>query len=283
MSIKLDGKLVADQLKNQIKAEVDDLLARGERQPCLAVILVGDNPASQIYVRNKIKACEKTGIKSCEYRLEADCDSQQVFDLIAKLNAHAAIDGILCQLPLPEQIDEQAVLEAIDPAKDVDGFHPVNAGKLFLGLPAVAPCTPAGIIEILDYYKYPYDGKKAVVISRSNIVGKPMAQLLLKKNCTVTIAHSHTQNLAELCREADLLVTGVGRLNFIDKNFVNSEQFLIDVSINRDDDGKVHGDVVMSEVEPLVKAITPVPGGVGPMTIAMLLKNTLQLYREHNG
>ena len=283
MSIKLDGKLVADQLKNQIKAEVDDLLARGERQPCLAVILVGDNPASQIYVRNKIKACEKTGIKSCEYRLEADCDSQQVFDLIAKLNADAAIDGILCQLPLPEQIDEQAVLEAIDPAKDVDGFHPVNAGKLFLGLPAVAPCTPAGIIEILDYYKYPYDGKKAVVISRSNIVGKPMAQLLLKKNCTVTIAHSHTQNLAELCREADLLVTGVGRLNFIDKNFVNSEQFLIDVSINRDDDGKVHGDVVMSEVEPLVKAITPVPGGVGPMTIAMLLKNTLQLYREHNG
>lgn len=281
MALKLDGKLVSEKIKSDIKLEIEQLKQQGRRIPCLAVILVGDNPASQVYVRNKIKACEKTGILSRQYHLDADCQSEEVFNLINRLNEDLDVDGILCQLPLPPHIDEEQVLQLISPDKDVDGFHPVNAGKLFLGLSGVLPCTPAGVMTLLDNYNYDYEGKRAVIVGRSNIVGKPLAHLLLQKNCTVTIAHSHTADLPKLCREADLLIAAAGRLNLIDKEFVNDRQYIVDVSINRNEEGKVRGDVVTAEVEPLVAALTPVPGGVGPMTIAMLLKNTLQLYREH--
>lgn len=277
----IDGKLIAKNLQKNIRKQVEQYVAQGLRKPGLSVILVGDDPASQIYVRNKGRACEKAGFKSTIYRLAADIAKEDLLDLIFELNQDSAVDGILCQLPLPKHLPKQEVIEAIDPAKDVDGFHPVNSGRLFSGIESLLPCTAAGIIRMLKSIDYQFTGKKALVIGRSNIVGKPTAILLLNENCTVTIAHSKTQNLAELSRQADLLITSAGKENFITPEFTNPEQIIIDVSINRNATGKVVGDVDFAAVEPLVRAITPVPGGVGPMTIAILLENTLVAYRNH--
>ncbi|HHT24121.1 MAG TPA: bifunctional methylenetetrahydrofolate dehydrogenase/methenyltetrahydrofolate cyclohydrolase FolD [Clostridiaceae bacterium] len=277
----IDGKLIAKNLQKNIRKQVEQYVAQGLRKPGLSVILVGNDPASQIYVRNKGRACEKAGFKSTIYRLAADIAKEDLLDLIFELNQDSAVDGILCQLPLPKHLPKQEVIEAIDPAKDVDGFHPVNSGRLFSGIESLLPCTAAGIIRMLKSIDYQFTGKKALVIGRSNIVGKPTAILLLNENCTVTIAHSKTQNLAELSRQADLLITSAGKENFITPEFTNPEQIIIDVSINRNATGKVVGDVDFAAVEPLVRAITPVPGGVGPMTIAVLLENTLVAYRNH--
>ena len=277
----INGKLIAENLRQNICKQVEKYVTQGLRKPGLSVILVGDDLASQIYVRNNGKACEEVGFESTIYKLAADIAKEDLLDLIFKLNQDAAVDGILCQLPLPEHLPKQEVIEAIDPAKDVDGFHPVNSGRLFSGTESLLPCTAAGIIKMLKSIDYQFTGKKALVIGRSNIVGKPTAMLLLNENCTVTIAHSKTQNLAELSRQADLLVTSAGKENFITPEFTNPEQVIIDVSINRNVAGKVVGDVDFAAVKPLVRAITPVPGGVGPMTIAVLLENTLIAYRNH--
>jgi len=277
----IDGKLIARNLRQNIRKEVEQYIGQGFRKPGLSVILVGDDPASQIYVRNKEKACEKTGFESTIYKLPADIAKDDLFDLIYKLNQDPTVDGILCQLPLPQHLPKQEVIEAIDPGKDVDGFHPINSGRLFSGIDSLLPCTAAGIIKMLKSIDFQFSGKKALVIGRSNIVGKPTAILLLNENCTVTIAHSKTRNLAVLCRQADLLVSSAGKENFITPEFTNPEQVIIDVSINRNATGKVVGDVDFAKVEPVVKAITPVPGGVGPMTIAVLLENTLIAYRNH--
>ncbi len=277
----IDGKQIAKDLRTQIKRQVDELVAEGKRRPGLDVILVGENPASQIYVRNKHRACEEVGIKSVIHRLSENTAEKDLLDLIEQLNRSPEVDGILCQLPLPQQISEEKVIEAISLEKDVDGFHPMNAGLLFSGGESLLPCTAAGIIHMLKSIDFDFTGKHAVVIGRSNIVGKPTAILLLNENCTVTIAHSKTKDLAALCASADLLITSAGKANFIGKEFTNPNQTIIDVSINRNELGKVVGDVKFAEVEPLVKAISPVPGGVGPMTIAMLLQNTLTAYQRN--
>ncbi|MGI6579495.1 MAG: bifunctional methylenetetrahydrofolate dehydrogenase/methenyltetrahydrofolate cyclohydrolase FolD [Saccharofermentanales bacterium] len=277
----IDGKLIANNLRQNIRKQVEQYVGQGLRKPGLSVILVGNDPASQIYVRNKGKACEEVGFESTIYKLRADIAKEDLLDLILKLNRDSSVDGILCQLPLPDHLPKQEVIEAIDPGKDVDGFHPENSGRLFSGIKSLLPCTAAGIVKMLQSIDYQFTGKKALVIGRSNIVGKPTAILLLNENCTVTIAHSKTQNIAELSRQADLLVTSAGKANFITPEFTNPEQVIIDVSINRNADGKVVGDVDFASVEPLVKAISPVPGGVGPMTIAVLLENTLLAYRNH--
>ncbi|NLJ70471.1 MAG: bifunctional methylenetetrahydrofolate dehydrogenase/methenyltetrahydrofolate cyclohydrolase FolD [Clostridiaceae bacterium] len=277
----IDGKLIAENLKQNISKQVKQYLEQGLRKPGLSVILVGDDPASQIYVRNKSTACKEVGFESTIYRLDPNITKEDLLDLICKLNQDSAVDGILCQLPLPKHLPTREVLEAIDPAKDVDGFHPINSGRLFSGTESLLPCTAAGIIKMLKSINYQFVGKKALVIGRSNIVGKPTAILLLNEDCTVTIAHSKTRNLAELSRQADLLITSAGKEKFITPEFTNPEQVIIDVAINRNAENKVVGDVDFVRVEPLVKAITPVPGGVGPMTIAVLLENTLIAYRNH--
>mgnify|MGYP002738711851 CR=1 FL=1 len=281
MAIRLDGKQTALKLREDVKQEVDKLREAGKRIPGLAVVLVGADPASQIYVRNKERALEKAGMKSFAHHLPAETTQEELLDLIRSLNENPEVDGILCQLPLPEGLDEELVIRTIDPEKDVDGFHPINAGRLLLGLDGLQPCTPAGVIYMLDQYEYDYEGKNALVIGRSNIVGKPMALMLLSKNCTVEVAHSRTKDLAQKVKEADLIVAAVGKLGLIDKSMVREDQWIVDVSINRTEDGKVRGDVVYDEVEPIVEALTPVPGGVGPMTIAMLMKNTLTAYYRH--
>lgn len=278
----IDGKKIAKDLRTKIKKQVDELIAEGKRRPGLDVILVGENPASQIYVRNKHRACEEVGIKSTIHKMPENTSEQDLLNLIDQLNQSAEVDGILCQLPLPKQISEEKVIKAILPEKDVDGFHPLNTGLLFSGGESLLPCTAAGIIYMLESIDFDFTGKHAVVIGRSNIVGKPTAILLLNKNCTVTIAHSKTQNLAQLCASADLLISSAGKANFIGKEFTSPNQTIIDVSINRNEQGKVVGDVKFAEVEPLVKAISPVPGGVGPMTIAMLLQNTLTAYHKYS-
>ncbi len=276
----IDGKKIAKDLRTKIKVKVDQLIADGKRRPGLDVILVGENPASQIYVRNKHRACAEVGFDSHIHRLPENTGETELLELIQRLNEDPAVDGILCQLPLPEHLSEELVIETIAPEKDVDGFHPINSGHLFSGGKSLLPCTAAGIIYMLKAIDFEFEGKDALVIGRSNIVGKPTAILLLNENCTVTIAHSKTKNLQQKAAQADLLVTSVGVTNFINKEFTNPEQVIIDVSINRNTQNKVVGDVVFDEVEPLVKAITPVPGGVGPMTIAMLLKNTLLSYQQ---
>lgn len=276
----IDGKKIAKDLRTKIKVKVDQLIADGKRRPGLDVILVGENPASQIYVRNKHRACAEVGFDSHIHRLPENTGETELLELIQRLNEDPAVDGILCQLPLPEHLSEELVIETIAPEKDVDGFHPINSGHLFSGGKSLLPCTAAGIIYMLKAIDFEFEGKDALVIGRSNIVGKPTAILLLNENCTVTIAHSKTKNLQQKAAQADLLVTSVGVANFINKEFTNPEQVIIDVSINRNTQNKVVGDVVFDEVEPLVKAITPVPGGVGPMTIAMLLKNTLLSYQQ---
>ena len=282
MSAKiLDGKALSAQIKENIKSRVSSLKEKG-LTPGLAVILVGNDPASEIYVRNKENGCEETGILSRTIRMSADTDQESLEEEIRKLNADPAVHGILVQLPLPEHLDEQAALAAILPEKDVDGFHLINAGHLMTGTEGVIPCTPKGALYMIRSAGIDLNGKEAVVIGRSNIVGKPMAMLLLRENCTVTICHSRTRNLAEHTRRADILVAAVGRAGFVTADMVKPGAVVIDVGINRVD-GKVRGDVDFDAVKEVAGWITPVPGGVGKMTIAMLLANTLDAAERIQG
>ncbi len=277
----IDGKAVSTAIKEQVAAQVAQLKEQGI-ETCLAVILVGDDPASRVYVNNKKKACEFCGIRSLEYTLPAQTSQEELLQLIAAFNADETVNGILVQLPLPRHISEDAVIAAIDPAKDVDAFHPVNVGKIMQGTCKLLPCTPAGIMELIASTDIPVAGKDCVVIGRSNIVGKPMAMLLLHKNGTVTICHSKTKDLKEKCKNADILVAAVGVPNFVKADMVKEGAVVIDVGINRMDDGKLCGDVDFDAVSQVAGAITPVPGGVGPMTIAMLMNNTVIATKEQN-
>ncbi len=281
MAKLIDGKVISAAVKDSVAKEVEKLKDEGI-QPGLAVIIVGEDPASKVYVANKEKACEQIGMKSLKFALPEETSNEELLTLIDKLNKDNSVSGILCQLPLPKHLDEKAVIEAIDPIKDVDAFHPVNVGKIMTGDYDFLPCTPAGIMEMLDYENIDINGKTCVVIGRSNIVGKPMAMLLLHKNGTVTICHSRTKNLKEVCASADILVAAVGRPNFVTADMVKDGAVVIDVGINRMSDGKLCGDVNFAEVEPKASYITPVPGGVGPMTIATLMKNTLTAAKKQN-
>ncbi len=282
MARLINGKEIAARVKAQVASEVEDLLKRGVK-PGLAVVIVGDDPASHTYVNNKKKACELVGIHSEEYALPAATTQQEVMDLVKVLNAKNEINGILVQSPLPEGLDEEAVVEAINPKKDVDAFHPSNVGRIMIGNFDFLPCTPAGVIELLRSENIDISGKNCVVIGRSNIVGKPMAMLLLHNNGTVTICHSKTKNLKQVCQSADILVAAVGIPKFVTADMVKPGAIVIDVGMDRDENGKLCGDVDFDEVEPVASYITPVPGGVGPMTIAMLMKNTVTAAKKQNG
>lgn len=277
----LDGKAVAAAVKAEVKEKVNELNKKGI-EVCLAVILVGDDPASEIYVSNKKKTCEALGIISKEFILSSDTKEEELIELIDKLNADKSVNGILCQLPLPKGINEKNVLNSISPLKDVDAFHPVNVGKIMIGEYDFVPCTPAGIMEILKFYNIDPSGKDCVVIGRSNIVGKPMAMLLLHKNGTVTVCHSKTADLKIKCKSADILVSAVGIAGFVTADMVKENAVVIDVGMNRKD-GVLCGDVDFKSVSKKAGYITPVPGGVGPMTIAMLMKNTLTAAYKQNG
>lgn len=268
----IDGKLISSQIKDEVKERVAALKAKG-RKVTLAVILVGEDPASQVYVNNKKKACEYCGINSESFELPETTSEGELLSLIDKLNKDADVDGILVQLPLPKGIDEDKVIMAIDPAKDVDGFHISNVGSLCVGRKGLVSCTPAGIIELLKRYNITIEGKECVVIGRSNIVGKPMALLLLRENGTVTVCHSRTKDLKDVTKRADILVVAIGKPKFIDASFVKDGAVVIDVGIHRNEEGKLCGDVDFDSVKDKTSAITPVPGGVGPMTIAMLMNN----------
>ncbi len=276
----IDGKVISAAVKERVKNEVTALKEQGITTG-LAVIIVGEDPASKVYVNNKKKACEALGIISEEYALPENTTQEELLSLIDTLNKKESINGILCQLPLPKHLDEEIVINAISAEKDVDAFHPVNVGKIMQGNYDFVPCTPAGIMEMLDYEGIEIAGKTCVVIGRSNIVGKPMSMLLLHKNGTVTICHSKTQNLKEVCKNADILVAAVGRPNFVTADMVKENAVVIDVGINRVD-GKLVGDVNFDEVCEKASHITPVPGGVGPMTIAMLMQNTLTAAKKQN-
>lgn len=269
----LDGKALAAEIRSEVKTQVAALAEKGV-STALAVILVGDDSASQVYVRNKIKACADTGIRSLEFRMPAETTQQQLLAKIAELNADENVDGILVQLPLPKQINADAVISAIDPAKDVDGFHVANAGALVTGKQGFVPCTPFGVMRLIEKSGVDPRGKSAVIVGRSNIVGKPMALLLLAADATVTVAHSRTPDLCAVTRNADILVAAVGRAKLIKADMVKPGAVVIDVGMNRDGNGKLCGDVDFSEVKAIAGSITPVPGGVGPMTIAMLMQNT---------
>lgn len=272
----IDGKAVSAQVKEQVRAEIE----RDKIKAGLAVVIVGDDPASRVYVNNKKKACEFCGIQSYEYALPAETAQEQLIELVDTLNNDKKVNGILVQLPLPEQIDEKAVIERISPKKDVDAFHESNVGRIMIGNYSFLPCTPAGCMELIHSTGVDVAGKECVVIGRSNIVGKPMAMLLLHENGTVTICHSKTKNLSEVCARADILVAAVGKPNFVTADMVKEGAVVIDVGINRLENGKLCGDVKFDEVSEKAGYITPVPGGVGPMTIAMLMKNTLTAARE---
>lgn len=282
----IDGKATAATLRSELKAEVAARRSRAGRAPGLAVILVGEDPASQVYVRNKERACAEVGICSLPYRLSKETPQAALLDLIAELNGRTEVDGILLQLPLPEGLDDQACLLAIDPGKDVDGFHPENVGRLSLGLPGFVPCTPAGVMELLQRYNLSPSGKKAVVVGRSNIVGKPLAMLLAQPgpwaNATVTVCHSRTKDLARECREADFLFLALGKPRFITGDMIKEGAVVIDVGINRTESG-LCGDADFASVSAKASSATPVPGGVGPMTIAMLLKNTVRSWKLRCG
>lgn len=267
----IDGKAVSQKVKDEIRAEIE----RANLSIGLAVVIVGNNQASRVYVNNKKKACEVCGIKSYEYALPEETTEEQLLELVDTLNEDKNINGILVQLPLPKQINEEKIIERISPVKDVDAFHAVNVGKIMIGNYAFLPCTPAGVMELIHSTGTEISGKECVVIGRSNIVGKPMAMLLLHENATVTICHSRTKDLAEVCRRADILVSAVGKADFVTADMVKDGAVVIDVGMNRNAEGKLCGDVKYDEVEPKASYITPVPGGVGPMTIAMLMKNTL--------
>lgn len=277
----IDGKAVSQFVKDEVKKEVSALGEKGISVG-LAVIIVGNDPASRTYVNNKKKACEATGIISEEYALPEDTTMEELLALIKELNAKKSINGILCQLPLPKHLDEKAVIENIDPIKDVDAFHAVNTGHIMIGDYSFLPCTPAGIMEMLKYYNIEIEGKECVVIGRSNIVGKPMAMLLLQKNGTVTICHSRTKNLKEVTSRADILVAAVGVPYFVTADIVKDGAVVIDVGMDRNKEGKLCGDVDFAEVEKKASYITPVPGGVGPMTIATLMKNTVTAAKIQN-
>ncbi len=270
----ISGKIISAAVKERIAAEVNELKQKGVT-PGLAVIIVGTDPASQVYVGSKERTCIELGMYSEKYELPESTTNEELLALVEKLNKDDKIHGILCQLPLPRHLDEKAVIDAIDPKKDVDAFHVQNVGKIMIGDYDFLPCTPAGIMEMLKYSDIDPKGKHCVVIGRSNIVGKPMAMLMLHANATVTICHSRTQNLKEICREADILVASVGKAKFVTPDMVKDGAVVIDVGINRDENGKLCGDVDYEAVAPKCSAITPVPGGVGPMTIAMLMQNTL--------
>lgn len=272
MARLIDGKLISKQIKDELKEEAAQLKEQGI-VPCLAVIQVGHDPASTVYVNNKKKACAYVGIESKAFELEEDISQQELLNLVESLNQDDSVNGILVQLPLPKHIDEDVVIQTISPKKDVDGFHPVSVGNLWIGDKGFVSCTPAGIIQLLKRSDIEIDGKECVIIGRSNIVGKPMAMLLLRENGTVTITHSHTKDLKEVTRRADILIVAIGRTKFVTADYVKEGAVVIDVGMDRDENGKLCGDVDFADVEPKAGAITPVPGGVGPMTIAMLMHN----------
>ncbi|MFT9213028.1 bifunctional methylenetetrahydrofolate dehydrogenase/methenyltetrahydrofolate cyclohydrolase FolD [Liquorilactobacillus ghanensis] len=274
MAIKLDGKKLSQKIAGQLQQRVTKLKARGV-SPKLAVILIGDDPASQIYVRNKRRMAKKIGIETSDLRLPVATSEEKLLQIIAELNNDVTVHGILVQLPLPPQINEETIIQAIDPLKDVDGFHPFNMGKLFMGAPYAIPCTPNGIMQLLAEYRIPLAGKKVVIVGRSNIVGRPLAALMINHNATVTVAHSYTKNLFELTRRADILVAAVGKAELFSQTAIKSGAVVIDVGINRNAAGKLVGDVDQIKVADIASYLTPVPGGVGPMTIAMLMKQTV--------
>lgn len=275
----IDGKAISMQIKEELKKEAASLKEQG-KSVTLAVIQVGDNPASCVYVRNKKKGCEYIGIGSLSYELKEETTQEELLSLIRELNAREDVNGILVQLPLPAHIDEDTVIREIDPKKDVDGFHPQSVGALCIGQTGFVSCTPAGIIELLKRSGVSLEGKECVILGRSNIVGKPMALLMLRENATVTIAHSRTKNLAEVTKRADILIVAIGKPKMITREYVKEGAVVIDVGINRDQNNKLCGDVDFDDVAPVCSAITPVPGGVGPMTIAMLLNNCMESVRK---
>ena len=278
----IDGKQIAQTLKEQMREQVAALSAQYGRKPCLDVIIVGENPASMSYVRSKIKATEYCGFDGELIQLPETTTQDELLRVIRERNEKDSVDGILVQLPLPKHIDEQCVINAIAPEKDVDGFHPTNVAKLWLNQETIVPCTPMGIMALLEQSGTPLEGRHAVVVGRSNIVGKPIAKLLLDKNCTVTIAHSRTADLASVCREADILVVAVGRPQMITGDMIKPGATVIDVGINRISDGRLVGDVDFESAALVAGAITPVPGCVGPMTITMLMHNTIECYKQRN-
>ncbi|MBQ8452770.1 MAG: bifunctional methylenetetrahydrofolate dehydrogenase/methenyltetrahydrofolate cyclohydrolase FolD [Prevotella sp.] len=287
----IDGKATAAAIKAEIADKVKDILARGGRRPHLAAILVGHDGGSETYVKNKVLACQACGFESTLLRYEDDVTQAELLDSVARLNGDPAVDGLIVQLPLPRHIDEQKITEAIDPSKDVDGFHPVNVGRMAIGLPCFVSATPLGIMTLLRRYGIETSGKKCVILGRSNIVGKPMAQLMMQKqygDATVTVCHSHSQNLKEECRQADILIAAIGRPDFVTADMVKPGAVVIDVGTTRVPDAtrksgfRLNGDVKFDEVAPLCSHITPVPGGVGPMTICSLMQNTLQAYKMRN-
>jgi methylenetetrahydrofolate dehydrogenase (NADP+)/methenyltetrahydrofolate cyclohydrolase len=280
----IDGKLISQQIKDELKEKTALLKEKGI-EVTLAVILVGEDPASQVYVRNKKKACEYIGYRSLSYELPEDTTQEKLLELIYELNGREDVDGILVQMPLPKHINEKAVIDSIDPSKDVDGFHPMNVGALCIGEEGFVSCTPAGVIQLLKRglpSDYSISGKECVIVGRSNIVGKPMALLMLRENATVTVAHSRTADLKEVCSRADILIAAVGKAGMITADHVKNGAVVIDVGINRNAEGKLCGDVAYDEVKEKASAITPVPGGVGPMTIAMLMNNCYQAALSHN-
>lgn len=274
----IDGKAVSTAVKDEVKNEVEQLKKSGS-VPCLAVVLVGNDPASKVYVGNKKKACEYCGIKSLEYLLDENTTEEELLSLINVLNNDSAVNGILVQLPLPKHINEEHIINSIVPSKDVDAFHPVNVGKIMIGNPDFLPCTPAGVMEMLKKYNIETCGKDCVIIGRSNIVGKPMAMLMLAANSTVTVCHSKTANIKEKCKNADIIIAAVGKAGFVTADMVKDGAVVIDVGINRNSEGKLCGDVDFESVSQKASYITPVPGGVGPMTIATLMKNTLAAFK----
>lgn len=278
----IDGKLVSAQVKDRIAKETEELKKQGI-EVGLAVVIVGDDPASKVYVKNKKLACEQVGFNSYEYALSADTTEAQLLELVDKLNNDPKVNGILVQLPLPKGLNDKIIINNIRPEKDVDAFHPVNVGKIMIGDYSFLPCTPAGVMELIASTGTEIEGKECVVIGRSNIVGKPMAMLLLHKSGTVTVCHSRTKDLKEICSRADILVSAVGRAKMITADYIKEGAVVIDVGMNRDENGKLCGDVDFASCEPKASYITPVPGGVGPMTIAMLMQNTLTAAKQQNG
>ena len=279
MAMIIDGKTIAAGIREEVRVEVDRLKREKGITPALAVILVGDNPASRIYVKNKGKASSEAGIRSIEHILPQDAKEKEILSLISRLNNDPSVHGILVQLPLPAHIDEHSIVEAVSPQKDVDGFHPYNIGRLVTGRPTFEPCTPKGIMKLLDATGVPLSGKEAIVIGRSNIVGKPLALMLLKRDSTVTICHSKTENLPEKIHSSDIVIAAIGKAGFVKGEWIKQGAVVIDVGINRTDKGLV-GDVEFSEAGKRASYITPVPGGVGPMTIAMLLSNTVEAVKN---
>ena len=279
---RIDGKAISNQIKEEAALEAQKLQRQGIT-PCLAVVLVGNDPASMVYVNNKKKACEKVGILSRSYELPEDTEEKDLLALVEQLNMDDSVHGVLVQLPLPPQIDEEKVILAVDPKKDVDCFHPLNVGLLHTGQKGFLPCTPAGVLELIERSGHTIEGKRCVVIGRSHNVGKPTAMLLLQKNGTVTICHSKTKDLKDICKEADILVSAVGKLHTVTKDMVKEGAVVIDVGMNRNENGKLCGDVDFDEVCEVAGAVSPVPGGVGLMTVAMLMKNCITAAKLQNG